>query len=65
MVVARHLLRNILGIICFPLLFVSPAPSQTAKPNIVFILVDNVGWGDFGVYGAFAALLPVGLPPKH
>ncbi len=21
------------------------------KPNIVFILVDNVGWGDFGVYG--------------
>src|SRR5262245_58332444 len=25
--------------------------SQDAKPNIVFILVDNVGWGDFGVYG--------------
>jgi arylsulfatase A-like enzyme len=22
-----------------------------AKPNIVFILVDNVGWGGFGVYG--------------
>jgi arylsulfatase A-like enzyme len=22
-----------------------------AKPNIVFILVDNVGWGDFSVYG--------------
>lgn len=21
------------------------------KPNIVFILVDNVGWGDFSVYG--------------
>ena len=21
------------------------------KPNIVFILVDNVGWGDFGAYG--------------
>jgi len=33
------------------------APAQAAetptqqKPNIVFILVDNVGWGDFGVYG--------------
>jgi len=25
--------------------------AQEAKPNIVFILVDNVGWGDFGVYG--------------
>jgi arylsulfatase len=21
------------------------------RPNIVFILLDNVGWGDFGVYG--------------
>ncbi len=28
------------------------ARAQTApKPNIVFILVDNVGWGDFSVYG--------------
>jgi arylsulfatase A-like enzyme len=25
--------------------------TQDNKPNIVFILVDNVGWGDFGVYG--------------
>ena len=23
----------------------------SGKPNIVFILVDNVGWGSFGVYG--------------
>ncbi len=22
-----------------------------SKPNVVFILVDNVGWGDWGVYG--------------
>jgi arylsulfatase A-like enzyme len=31
----------------------SPARSlaQDKKPNIVFILVDNVGWGAFGVYG--------------
>ena len=21
------------------------------KPNIVYILLDNVGWGNFGVYG--------------
>ncbi|WP_424079350.1 sulfatase-like hydrolase/transferase [Mycobacterium sp.] len=21
------------------------------KPNIVFVLADNVGWGDFGCYG--------------
>jgi len=24
---------------------------QPPKPNIVFILVDNTGWGDWGVYG--------------
>ena len=24
------------------------------KPNVVFILVDNVGWGDFGCYGGLA-----------
>ena len=23
----------------------------TRKPNIVFVLCDNVGLGDFGVYG--------------
>jgi arylsulfatase len=29
----------------------SPTAATATKPNIVFILVDNVGWGDFGVYG--------------
>jgi hypothetical protein len=24
---------------------------QATKPNFVFILMDNVGWGDFGAYG--------------
>jgi arylsulfatase A-like enzyme len=29
-----------------------PVVAQTAaKPNIVFILLDNTGWGDLGVYG--------------
>jgi len=32
-----------------------PALAQERKPNIVFILVDNVGWGDFGVYGGTTA----------
>jgi arylsulfatase len=32
------------------MLAVLPAAAEQ-KPNIVFILVDNVGWGNFGVYG--------------
>jgi arylsulfatase A-like enzyme len=31
-----------------------PAEAQSAqqkKPNVIFILLDNVGWGNFGVYG--------------
>jgi arylsulfatase A-like enzyme len=29
----------------------TPTPPTGQRPNIVFILVDNVGWGTFGVYG--------------
>jgi len=29
----------------------TPVLAQSTKPNVVFILVDNTGWGDFGVYG--------------
>ena len=30
---------------------VSPASAQEKKPNILFILADNIGYGDLGVYG--------------
>jgi hypothetical protein len=30
---------------------VAPALAQNQKPNVVFILVDNVGCGTFGAYG--------------
>ena len=29
----------------------APAAAREKQPNIVFFLVDNVGWGSFGAYG--------------
>ena len=31
------------------------SPATANKPNIVFILFDNVGWGGFGAYGGTTA----------
>ena len=39
-----------LALLGVAMLAAMPAAAQQ-KPNIVFILVDNVGWGAFGVYG--------------
>src|SRR6476646_8609671 len=33
------------------LLIISAASAQQQKPNVVFILADNVGYGDLGAYG--------------
>ena len=30
----------------------SSAPAQTVKPNVVLIVMDDVGYGDYGSYGA-------------
>ena len=29
--------------------------NDQSRPNVVFILADNIGWGDFGVYGGLTA----------
>ena len=34
------------------------APATRAKPNILFILVDDMGFGDLGINGASASLTP-------
>ncbi len=39
-----------LGLVAQPLI-VATAPAQQQKSNILFILADNIGYGDLGVYG--------------
>ena len=36
----------------------SPAAPSPAKPNILFILADDIGYGDFGCYGATKVKTP-------
>ena len=32
----------------------SDQTSQSSRPNVAFIVGDNVGWGDIGCYGGLA-----------
>ena len=40
----------ILGIFCAMVFYVSPSIAAK-KPNVVVMMVDNLGWGELGVYG--------------
>ncbi len=41
----------ILGFLLFSLLACNNAPQENRKPNIVFILADDLGWADLPAYG--------------
>ena len=47
---ARKLTWPILMVVA-ALGFITQAASAADKPNVVFILTDNTGWGDFSAYG--------------
>ena len=38
-------------LVAVAMLIIAPAMAQETKPNVVFILADNVGYGDLGSYG--------------
>ena len=39
-----------------------PSRQEKTTPNIVFILCDNVGWGDFSCYGGSKCIYPDTAP---
>jgi Sulfatase len=43
-----------LGVVAPMQIAQAQAPSTQSKPNILFILVDNLGYGELGVYGGGA-----------
>jgi len=51
-------LRAALTAVCFASLGSAVYSAPAAKPNIVFIMTDDVGWADFGFHGSQAGLTP-------
>jgi hypothetical protein len=41
------------------------AKAQEKKPNVIFILADNVGYGDLGPYGGGSEGLKMTVSPIH
>src|ERR1700756_5712421 len=51
MKIARDAWIGLLALLPTAMMTVVPAAAQQPKPNVVFILADNVGYGDLGSYG--------------
>jgi arylsulfatase A-like enzyme len=66
----RKLIANI-SLACLTLLFLATSQAQSAKPNILMIVVDDLGWSDVGWHGGFAKtpvldqLVRVGVELEH
>lgn len=51
----RFLFKSLLAILFLPML---AAAAETSKPNIIFIIVDDLGYGSLGCYGSTSIQTP-------
>ena len=50
--IERCLRRSLAGLlVAVALMVTAPALAQNERPNILFVLMDNLGYGELGVYG--------------
>jgi hypothetical protein len=54
MSIERSIRLGVLVLLVAVMVASAPASAQQQKPNVVFILADNVGYGDLGPYGGAA-----------
>ena len=47
---ARGAMASFAAVLALGVAAAGPASSQDKKPNIVMLMTDDTGWGDFGAY---------------
>ena len=57
MTIRRMLLLTLVATFCVGLARADTTPTQT-RPNIIYIMVDDLGYGDLGCFGMRFALHP-------
>jgi arylsulfatase A-like enzyme len=48
----RFLMKSLAAVVAVMMTFVSPGARAAAKPNFIFILADDMGYGDIGPFGS-------------
>ena len=48
----RRITGTLVGAIALASLMATSAEAETRRPNVVFFLVDDLGWSDLGCYGS-------------
>ena len=48
----RGIARTFIGTVALASMMATSAAAETRRPNVVFFLVDDLGWRDLGCYGS-------------